>query len=109
MRRGRRQTTSKPSKVDAFGTVRLLGAEYRARVIDLGDSRLAILRASDDGGIQGTTLQTTSDIELRGRIMRTTIEAEGGETELQFQRAGCGCETPRQLRGNRARLIEAAQ
>jgi hypothetical protein len=54
-------------------------------------------------------LQLASEPALKGRLMRATFLAEGEEeVELVFQKAGCGCETPKTLRGGRNALIEAA-
>lgn len=109
--RTRRQRSSTSTsafspKVDAFGTVRVLGNEYKVRAIEYAPDRLALFRESDP--TNPVTLELSTPIEIRGRNMRTTFIAEGAEAELVFQKAGCGCETPRSLRGGRNMLLEGA-
>lgn len=94
-------------KVDAYGTVRVLDNEYKARIIDFQAGRLALFRV--EAPTAPITLELTSPIQVKGRLMKTTFLAEGEEeVELVFQKAGCGCETPRTLRGGRNALIEGA-
>jgi hypothetical protein len=44
-------------------------------------------------------------MHIKGRILTAT--AENG-AELKFQKAGCGCETPHELRGGRNKLLRDA-
>lgn len=102
-----RSVTFSP-RIDAFGTVKILDvADYKARVVEYAPGRLAIFR--DVAPTVPTLIELTSDINIKGRIMRTsTLDADNGEIEIVFQKAGCGCETPQSLRGGRNALIKAA-
>lgn len=95
-------------KVDAYGTVRVLDNEYKARVMEFAPRRLAIFR--DISPQTPVVLELTTDPVLKGRLMRTTFTAPetSDELELVFQKAGCGCETPRNLRIGRNSLMSAA-
>lgn len=109
--RTRRQRSSTSTsafspKVDAFGTVRTEGDEYKARAIEYAPDRLALFRESDP--TDPVILELSTPIEIRGRVLRATYTEDGEDRELLFQKAGCGCETPRNLRGGRNMLLEGA-
>jgi hypothetical protein len=94
-------------KVDAFGTVSLADNSYKARVINYADGKLAVFQ--EGAPTSPVLFDLTSDLNIKGRIMTSSIRTpDEEEIEFRFQKAGCGCETPRALRGGRNRLLEAA-
>jgi hypothetical protein len=83
--------------IDAFGTLRAGEIEVRARLIEYEANKFAAFRT--DG--EPITFQAES-YTVKGRLLTAQV-AEG--PEIRFQKAGCGCETPHQLRGARAPLL----
>lgn len=104
----RTQTTGHSPRIDAFGTVRLPDTDFKTRVIEFAADRLALFQDADPAN--PVVLDLTSPIQIKGRMMKTTFTSAetGEEVELLFQKAGCGCETPRSLKGGRNALIRGA-
>lgn len=90
--------------IDAFGTLRLPGDHVgeRVRLVEYGDGRFAAFSAAEP---TAPVLLEVAEYQVKGRLLRGTL-ADGAE--FAFQKAGCGCETPRELRGPRGRLLEEA-
>lgn len=104
--RQQRQRTTKASsgawtpRIDVFGTLRLPSEEVRARLIEYAPATFAAFSAES---IENPILFTIEgEFNIKGRIM--TAQSEAGE--VKFQKAGCGCETPHQLRTARSKLLE---
>lgn len=95
-------------RIDAYGTVRIPEAEYKARVIEYAPGQIAIFRELAPTMPVLLSIAPESDIQIRGSLMKTTFIVDNEEVELLFQKAGCGCETPRNLRGGRNALITGA-
>jgi hypothetical protein len=108
-RRGRsapRDPNAWKPRVDVFGTLRLpSGEEFRARLIEYAPSSLAAFTASDPEN--PLLFRIDGEFAIKGRLLTATLEDDGGQ--VKFQKAGCGCETPHQLRGARAPLLAHVQ
>jgi hypothetical protein len=88
--------------IDAFGTLKTVTGEMiRARLIEHAPNEFAAFPAGGADPIQFTAESYT----VKGRLLTVQLD-DGGE--LQFQKAGCGCETPRELRGARTPLLQRA-
>lgn len=102
--RARAATKQRPRQpaVDTFGTIKLPGGgEARVRLIEYAVNRLAAFT------VDTITSPATFEVEgmnIKGRVL--TAQTETGE--LKFQKAGCGCETPYELRGGRNKLLRDA-
>lgn len=92
----------KRNQVDVFGTLRCGETEARVRLMSLDGGRLAAFEAADPTSPHLFELE--GDIHVKGRIL--TAQTQYGE--LKFQKAGCGCETPRELRVSRTLLLQGA-
>ena len=91
-------------RIDVFGTLRLPdNTEIRARLIEYAPLHFA---AFTKDAVETPLLFTTQgDFNIKGRIMTAAVEDSG--TEVKFQKAGCGCETPHELRAGRSVLLRA--
>ena len=49
------------------------------------------------------TFQVEGEFHIKGRLFSATTT---GGADIKFQKAGCGCETPHELRGARRPLLE---
>jgi hypothetical protein len=86
-------------RIDVYGTLRLLDGEFLCRLIEYAPSQFAAFTLDIEHPV---TFITDGDFAIKGRIM--TAQVQGGE--VKFKKAGCGCETPHQLRGSRGKLLE---
>ena len=100
-RTGRTQPTSY-NGIDAYGTLKAGEHEFKARLIEYAENTFAAFNAQDP---QDPLLFTVEAYTVKGRMLTAQV-AEG--EPIRFQKAGCGCETPHNLRGSRGRLMEAA-
>lgn len=102
--RGRRPRTAHEAytpKVDVYGTLKsFTGDEVRGRLIEYAPSQFAFFTATDREN--PLTFTTEGEFQVKGRVL--TAMTTGGE--IRFQKAGCGCETPHELRGARKPLLE---
>ena len=91
-------------RIDVFGTLRMPdGSESRARLIEYAPLHFA---AFTKDAVQTPLLfATQGDFSIKGRIMTAAVEDSGAE--VKFQKAGCGCETPHELRAGRSVLLRA--
>lgn len=98
--------THRTATIDAFGQLRLNGAAtVRARIIQVTPIALVVFPEADPDGPFQVTLSEPA--RLRGRVMTATLADDGGT--LEFQRAGCGCQTPSSLRGPASRFLARLQ
>lgn len=100
-RTGRTQPTSY-NGVDAYGTLKAGEHEFKARLIEYAEHQFAAFDATNP---QEPLLFNVESYTVKGRLLTAQV-AEGDD--IKFQKAGCGCETPHNLRGSRGRLMEAA-
>lgn len=91
---------SKYRSIDTFGDVRVDGGTpYRARLIRLDDVTYAAFTEADP--TVPIMFTAVADPGIRGRVV--SVELIGGGL-LEFRRASCGCQTPRNLRGPRSKF-----
>lgn len=88
-------------RVDVFGTLKFPGAaDARGRLIEYAPGSFAFFTVDS---IESPSVFTVEgEFAMKGRTL--TVQADVGE--VRFQKAGCGCETPYQLRGARAPLLQ---
>lgn len=86
--------------IDAFGDLRVDGQRSRARLIQITPITYAAF--SQDDPKTPLLLTATGPATVKGRVV--TIELIGGGL-AEFRRAGCGCQTPNNLRGPQARFL----
>ena len=102
-RRGRsapRDPNKFTPRVDVFGTLRLpSGGDVRGRLIEYAPDTFAFFTA--DAPEDPVLFETSGEFVMKGRTL--TAQSEYGE--IKFQKAGCGCETPHNLRGARSPLL----
>lgn len=105
--RQQRQRVARPSAtrfngIDAFGTLHVPGLEdVRVRLIEYEANRFA---AFASGARDEPRLIEVESYTVSGRTLSGTTETG---LEFKFRKAGCGCETPQDLRGSRAALLAA--
>lgn len=93
---------TRTATIDAFGQLRVNGGPtIRARIIQVTPITLAVFpEASPESPFQVTLSEPP---RIRGRVMTAALADDGGT--LEFQRAGCGCQTPSSLRGPAGRFL----
>ena len=88
--------------MDTFGTIKLpSGGEARVRLIEYAENKFAAFSVD---AITDPAVFEVTDMNIKGRLL--TAQTEAGE--VKFQKAGCGCETPHELRGGRNKLLRDA-
>lgn len=85
--------------IDAFGDLRIDGNRIKARLIQI--SALMYAAFSSDNPQTPLLITAVSPPTVQGR--NVTVELIGGG-QLEFRRAGCGCQTPSSLRGPSSRF-----
>lgn len=102
--RSRAATKQRPRQpsVDTFGTIKFPGeSDTRGRLIEYADNLYAFFT---EGNLTQPTTFTAFEARIKGRVFTAQIE----QGEVKFQKAGCGCETPQNLRGGRNKLLRDA-
>lgn len=102
-RRQRATSGSFTPRVDVFGTLRTPEGEARVRLMEYAPSAFAAFSAESPEN--PLLFMIEGDFHMKGRLFTAALT---GGSEVKFQKAGCGCETPHQLRGARRPLLEAA-
>ena len=92
--------------VDAFGTLQFQpGSTFRARVIEVSRTELAFFPETGSGAVAGV-LYLNEPYTIRGRVLTASVS---DDVAIRFARAGCGCETPYDLRGPRNQFLQTLQ
>lgn len=105
-RRQRATSGSFTPRVDVFGTLRTPEGEARVRLMEYAPSAFAAFSAESPEN--PLLFMIEGDFHMKGRLLTATLASPVPGAEVKFQKAGCGCETPHQLRGARRPLLEAA-
>lgn len=86
--------------IDAFGDLKIDGQRSRARLIQVTPITYAAFETDDPN--TPTLLTATGPATIKGRNVLISLIG-GGSAE--FRRAGCGCQTPSNLRGPQGRFL----
>lgn len=86
--------------IDAFGDLKVDGHRSRARLIQVTPITYAAFES--DNPDTPMLLTATGPATIKGR--NVTLELIGGGI-AEFRRAGCGCQTPSNLRGPQGRFL----